>query len=840
MRSLVLESGARWGDVACDFQIEDAQRILAMEGPPYAYLTRARGGHLALDTPLPTTTGWTTMGEVQIGDELVDECGQPCSVTQVHPVERNLPCYRITFTDGTTVVASSVHEWVVRLRGPRSAGTSTAEWAGMQKLTTADLAATLPGSVSIPNCFAWQLPEAPLPFPPYLLGAWLGDGHTASATITVGDEDFYEMAKEFAREGFPFSKGAPSQNISYRFGTPLARRITGHPTSYDSAHILRDLGVIGNKHIPFAYRRASAAQRFDLLCGLMDTDGTVHGGKARSGNVVYTSTLRHLAEQVAELVVSLGWRATLHTRTTDFGGQSYRYYTVTFRPDRAPFRLQRKVNRWRPKATQAVRTLQRMVKTVEPIPAVPVRCISVDSPSHLYLCGTGAVPTHNSKTSDLAGICLASMLSQAPPGAHLYWLAADRTQGKLGLESIQGFVARTPELVGAVEITAHGCRAGATELEILPADVASAWGLRPWFLIVDELAQWKQTDQAKGMWTATTSALVKYPEARLVVLTSAGAPSHWSWTIIADASTDPMWWVHEVEGPPPWATPDKLAEQRRRLPEATYLRLFENRWTEHTDILVNRDDLEACITHEGWLDYDPRYAYVVGLDVGQVNDRTAIVLCHGVQNPDRTQQVIVDRVYSFQGSRADPVSFAAIEAELLNLYKIYGCQIIADPWQARDLVERLVSRGLRAEIYDFSPASINRLALTLHQLMRAHRLALPRTAALLDELSHVRMKETKTTPGVYRIDHDSGRHDDRAIALALAAVWLLDRPTYTWDEVWNPTAEVVETEFNPWSEVWGSVTPARSSTPSALPATPKKAPEFKKPQLPKFNLRRFG
>jgi hypothetical protein len=33
----------------------------------------------------------------------------------------------------------------------------------------------------------------------------------------------------------------------------------------------------------------------------------------------------------------------------------------------------------------------------------------------------------------------------------------------------------------------------------------------------------------------------------------------------------------------------------------------------------------------------------------------------------------------------------------------------------------------------------------------------------------------ETSPGVYRLDHDHGHHDDRAIALALAAVHLAER-----------------------------------------------------------------
>jgi hypothetical protein len=68
---------------------------------------------------------------------------------------------------------------------------------------------------------------------------------------------------------------------------------------------------------------------------------------------------------------------------------------------------------------------------------------------------------------------------------------------------------------------------------------------------------------------------------------------------------------------------------------------------------------------------------------------------------------------------------------------------------------------------------VSRLALRLHQLIADRALQLPDDAELLDELTHVRLRES--SPGVYRLDHDSGRHDDRAIALGLAAAHLLDR-----------------------------------------------------------------
>src|SRR5262249_13777756 len=49
------------------------------------------------------------------------------------------------------------------------------------------------------------------------------------------------------------------------------------------------------------------------------------------------------------------------------------------------------------------RARRRYIVRVSPVPSVPVRCIQVDSPSQLYLAGTGGIPTHNSSFA----LCLA-------------------------------------------------------------------------------------------------------------------------------------------------------------------------------------------------------------------------------------------------------------------------------------------------------------------------------------------------------------------------------------------------------------------------------------------------
>ena len=138
-------------------------------------------------------------------------------------------------------------------------------------------------------------------------------------------------------------------------------------------------------------------------------------------------------------------------------------------------------------------------------------------------------PRGGSKTTDLGGVALA-MLMAAPARSRLYWLAADREQGQLAVDAISGFVDRTPALAAALVVTSSAVEVVATgaRLIVLAADAASSWGLLPDAVFVDELAQWPDTPAPRRLWESVSSAVAKRSGARLVVLTTAGDPAHFS------------------------------------------------------------------------------------------------------------------------------------------------------------------------------------------------------------------------------------------------------------------------------------------------------------------------
>jgi len=73
----------------------------------------AVGKALALDTPLPTPSGWTTMGEVAVGELVLGGDGRPTRVTRATDVMMGRPCFEVEFSDGSVIVADAEHQWLV-------------------------------------------------------------------------------------------------------------------------------------------------------------------------------------------------------------------------------------------------------------------------------------------------------------------------------------------------------------------------------------------------------------------------------------------------------------------------------------------------------------------------------------------------------------------------------------------------------------------------------------------------------------------------------------------------------------------------------------------------------
>lgn len=322
---------------------------------------------LALDTPIPTPSGWTTMGDIREGDLVFGVDGRSYPVigkSEVH----DRPCFRVAFDDGSSVITDDEHLWEVH------------KDRGREILATRDLMENLTGKngrdCRIPMPDPLSLPESDLRVDPWVLGYWLGNGAKRSGLITYGDETVEEVVV-----GRGYSLGVRERKEgSLGVGATVLGLVTQLKT-YD---------LIYNKHVPEVYLRASASQRLDLLCGLMDSDGTWNPLRSQA---IFTNLDRGLAESVYELAVSLGQRASWWEGKGQGYGKVVHQYRVSFRPDGiVPF-LTRKAKGVSPDGSYA--TKRRVVRSAVPVDRVPTACISVASPSNLYLCGRQMVPTHN-------------------------------------------------------------------------------------------------------------------------------------------------------------------------------------------------------------------------------------------------------------------------------------------------------------------------------------------------------------------------------------------------------------------------------------------------------------
>jgi phage terminase large subunit-like protein len=392
-------------------------------------------------------------------------------------------------------------------------------------------------------------------------------------------------------------------------------------------------------------------------------------------------------------------------------------------------------------------------------------------------------PRGGSKTTDAAGWCVVSMLETLRPGSRLYAFASDKDQGRLLVEALAGLVARTPALQTALQVDAYRVvakRSGCV-LEVLPADVASAYGLRPAFVIADEVCQWPTGAGSRGLWEAVWSAMPKVPGSRLACITTSGDPAHWTKKAIFDpACRSPRWSVFETPGPLPWVSADVLAEQRASLTDSSYARLHLNQWAASEDRLVDPETLAEAVVLRGPLDPSPGVTYRVGVDLGLRHDRTAIAVAHtelageAVTGPAQRRCVVLDRLVVMEGSRGNEVQLSVVEEAVADLSARYNrARVRLDPWQGIGLAQRLRPRGVPVEEWSYSDRRYAAGAATLFTLLRDRLLHLYDHPLLLEEMATVRMKEAGSS-GLLRMDHDSSGHDDMVQALSFAAVSLLE------------------------------------------------------------------
>jgi replicative DNA helicase len=227
----------------------------------------AMGKALALDTPLPTPTGWTTMGDVAVGNELIGADGHPTKVVATTEVMLDRPCYELTFSDGSTLVADAEHQWVVAGDAGAIIRTTIDLWQAME--SEPGLNPVIPGSAPsevVGHGLSTGLPDEgdrwiewiePVPSVPVRCVEVAADDHLYLAGKTMVPTHNSTLGLDFARSASirhgltscVFSLEMSRNEITMRLlsaeaKVPLHHMRNGKMTDEDWARLARKMGEV--------------------------------------------------------------------------------------------------------------------------------------------------------------------------------------------------------------------------------------------------------------------------------------------------------------------------------------------------------------------------------------------------------------------------------------------------------------------------------------------------------------------------------------------------------------------------------------------------------------------
>lgn len=504
----------------------------------FLLVSKKNGKAVSLDTLIPTPSGWSTMGDLKVGDQVFGVDGHPCNVIATSEIFTDHRCYEMTFSNGESVIADAGHLWVTKAlqQNPGTGQGNKRLSVGQSKTrvrTTEEIANTLfrPGdgarnhSMKMPDPIVCA--QSDLPIAPYTLGAWLGDGSSGAPHITCHEYDD-EILDGIRSDGWPvryFGNNGSAAN-TYTMSTgdrAFERRGEGFVGA------LRAAGVLNNKHIPSVYFRSSFNQRLSLLQGMMDTDGTIN----KNGRVLaYSGINERLVRDFRELLSTFGVKSSFRSREVTCNGVpagvAFEVQFMAFRDDLPCFRLGRKLARmnYSDRVGNSARSQTVQITDCRPVATVPVKCIAVDSPDRQFLFGRTMLPTHNSLIS--AGIMLTALLRNWRQSNELIILAPSIKAANNSFKPAADMVRADPRLDaakgGSLHVIDHERKikhlaTGAT-LQILSADASIVVGVKAGFVLIDEMWQFGESHKANSMLREATGGLITRPEGFLITITT--------------------------------------------------------------------------------------------------------------------------------------------------------------------------------------------------------------------------------------------------------------------------------------------------------------------------------
>jgi hypothetical protein len=336
------------------------------------------------DSTIYTPFGPDKIGHMQIGSIVCTPDGETSKVTSLHP-QGPRECYKVTFSDGSSVECDESHLWEVYTPDSKFRGAPNRILETKTLLKQGLTQSNGNSKYYIPITKPVKMEKRELKIDPYILGLLLGDGGldgygSKNRVIfsTTEDELLNEMKSHYTVE--------------------FIDRCSYNVWSEELCNELRELGLYetksNSKFIPEKYLYNSKENRLSLLQGILDTDGYV----SDSGTIQLTTVSPSLAQGVTLLCDSLGCTSKLSHKSPTYTykgekktGQFAYILTINFPPDTKLFRLQRKVERVQRDKKYFP---SRAIKSIEPIGKKDCICIKLEDPKGLYLTENFVV-THN-------------------------------------------------------------------------------------------------------------------------------------------------------------------------------------------------------------------------------------------------------------------------------------------------------------------------------------------------------------------------------------------------------------------------------------------------------------
>jgi RecA/RadA recombinase len=387
------------------------------------------GKEQPISEPVLTPSGWVKIGDLKIGDSVIDSNGKPQSILGIFP-QGEKDVYEVEFDDGSITRCGIEHLWET---------SSFQERHNLKSKSVKDLkiikdtlryGKNLNHSVRIVKPIIFEKKD--LSIPPYLLGVILGDGGiTESVMISNIDQEVWDGVEKDLSSTERYS--GFTINVSDQTG--ITKRITF--PNLNNNPIIDDLRVQGlfglkshEKFIPEEYKFSSIDQRIALIRGLIDTDGYIN---CKKSEVLYYSTSERLINDVIDIARSLGAIARKRFKKSSYINKDGKRLvckdcfiaSMHFPEEIVPSSIQRKVKNLK------VRQLNfcHFIKDVRLVAKEESICIKVSSLDSLYVT-KDYILTHNTS----AALSFMKNFLDKIPNAKGFYIKAE---GRLSKEMMQ-------------------------------------------------------------------------------------------------------------------------------------------------------------------------------------------------------------------------------------------------------------------------------------------------------------------------------------------------------------------------------------------------------------------